>query len=117
MMQMSIFAKPTGRQLRNAGMAKVTLHNSAWAADATKLIEMEFQFLVVQSMFTGEDLHQWLEDAGLEAPDHPNAWSAVIGAQLRRWLKDGTIVQAGAITAHRPEAHGRLIRRYQKVAK
>ena len=117
MMQMSIFAKPTGRQLRDAGMKKVTLHNSPWAAQATKLIEMEFGFLVPTSLFTGEDLHQWLENAGLEEPDHPNAWSAVIGSQLRRWLKDGTIVQAGAINAHRPEAHSRLIRRYQKVAK
>lgn len=117
MMQLSIFKTATGRQLRDAGMARVTFHNSAWAGKATKAIEHEFQFLVVNSLFTGEDLHQWLEDGGLEEPEHPNAWSATIGAQLRRWLKDGTIVQAGAITAHRPEAHGRLIRRYQKVAK
>lgn len=117
MMQLSIFKKATGRQLRDAGMARVTFHNSAWAGKATKAMEHEFQFLVPTSLFTGEDLHKWLEDGGLEEPDHPNAWSSVIGSQLRRWLKDGTIVPAGAINAHRQEAHSRLIRRYQKVAK
>lgn len=117
MMQLSIFKTATGRQLRDAGMRRVTTHNSQWAAKAQKLIDQEFALLVPTSLFTGEDIHQWLDDAGLEQPEHPNAWAAVIGANCRRWLKDGSIEQAGAISASRPEAHSRLIRRYRKVAR
>ena len=116
MMQISMFKSATGRQLRDAGQKRVMTHNREWGRKAAKVIEAEFQYLVVTSLFTGEDLHQWADDAGLEQPDHPNAWSAITGSLLRAWLKSGRIEAAGAINASRPEAHSRLIRRYKKVA-
>jgi hypothetical protein len=115
MNQLSMFEPASGQQLRDSGMEQVTSHNADWSVMVTRLISEEFSALTPTSLFTGEDLHQLLEDRGVEEPAHVNAWAAVIGSQLRRWLKQGVIEQAGAITAQRPAAHSRLIRRYRKL--
>jgi len=104
----------TGAELRDAGMKRVIEHNADWAFLASTMLDQELNCLPVGTLFTGEDLHLILADRGLEEPMHVNAWAAAIGAKVRRWLRTGDIEQAGATTANRPAAHGRLIRRYRK---
>jgi len=113
--QIAMFEPVSGRELRDAGMFRVADHNSEWAAKAGKLIDERFDEFLPYSLFTGEDFHDWLQSKGIEEPEHPNAWSAVIGSTIRRWLKEGRVESAGAINAVRPSAHARLIRRYRKV--
>ena len=114
MTQLDMLDPATGSMLRDAGMEQVAEHNTDWSVNATRMLEEEFAKLMPTCLFTGEDLHQSLEERGLEEPLHANAWAAVIGKHLRRWLKAGLIEREGAITAHRPAAHCRLIQRYRK---
>lgn len=65
--------------------------------------------------FTGEDLRRYCEPH-VGVPHHPNAWSAVLGAMIRSWVKHRMVEAAGVTTAKDPKAHARLIRQYRTVA-
>ena len=119
MRQPDMFAAPraraAGRVLRETGKARVTgKTDPAWKAAVEAACEDWLRTSRPGWPFTGEDLRMECQ-CKVPQPHHPNAWSAVIGAVLRRWIAAGRVARSGATEASDPKAHARLIRTYRTV--
>ena len=105
-----------GRRLRDAEMQRVA-DNSA-AAWKSAVITFAIDWIncqSVQSAWTGEDIRLAAQAAGIAEPHHPNAWSSVIGGQIRNLLRYGVIEHIGIATGKDPKAHARKLMLYRKV--
>ena len=118
MIQRDLFRRPSGRVYRDAGMAQVSENAKDWADDVRAAAEYWLRKRDTGSHngFTSEILRVYLTEVrGLPEPHHHNAWSAVLGSLLRRWVKDRKIVCDGFVTSSNPSSHARAIRLYHKV--
>ena len=116
MVQREMFTPPSGKDLRDHGMALVESNALAWGDDIRAASEFWFRNLEPGHRFTSEMLRHYLTEVrGLSEPHHHNAWSAVLGSLLRRWVKNRKIVNEGFITSNVPSSHARAIRIYSKL--
>ncbi len=97
---------PTGRELRDAGIAKVESHNVEWKDRAYARVRSLRFVGGVGVELTGEDIKKYLRADGFEEPQHHNGWSALI----RRCVVTGLLADTGR-TAHAtlPGAHARRL--------
>lgn len=65
------------------------------------------------SFFMGEDLRVFALRNGLPQPAHPNAWGAMAGSVLRRWLRGGLVAQDGIDHAQSVGSHAHRYVRYR----
>ena len=82
-----LFGSTLGQILRDEGMAQVQDNAGEWRDLTRQRADEWIKSMPAGTIFTGEDIRLDLQDAGLEEPHHPNAWSAVIGGRIRVWLK------------------------------
>lgn len=109
-------ALSTGRARRNVGMRRVSENAGAqWRAAYTTAITRWFARTHRGEHFTSETLRSVAMLSGVGQPHHFNAWSAMAGAFLRRWMKSGEIVGAGTTHSTRPQAHATRAVRYRKA--
>ena len=91
-------AQPTlfdGKALKDAGIKKVSAHNSEWLAHARRMARLH---LWLNDTVDAD----WLRNAMLWEPTHPNAWGAV--------FKSGEFEPCGWKASTTPSCHGRMIR-------
>jgi hypothetical protein len=106
------FSTTLGQMLRDAGMAQVEGNAGEWRDKARQKVDEWINAMPQGHVFTGEDIRLDLQDAGLEEPHHPNAWSAVIGGRIRSWLKSNRIRIEGWKIGSDPKAHARRMVAY-----
>lgn len=95
-----------GKQGRDAGMANVSAAQpEEWRVRARREIERFFASVPKGREFKGEDIRLFCLLGGVGEPDHPNAWGAVLGAALRRELKDGRIRFIGTAYSEAGKSH------------
>jgi hypothetical protein len=104
-----------GRILRDKGMDQVSESAGEWKDAAGQMTDEWIEKVRTGVEFIGEDIRLDLQVAGLPSPHHHNAWSAVIGGRIRRWLKSGRIEVAGWAQGCDPKAHARRMVSYRKV--
>ena len=109
------FDAQLGRILRDEGMAQVSENAGEWREAVRRYVDIWFNETPQGAIFTGEDIRLELQDVGVDEPHHANAWSAVIGARIRTWLKTGQIQIDGWKAASDPKAHARRMMAYRKV--
>ena len=110
-----LFGSTLGQILRDEGMAQVEENSGSWKTTARERTEAWINSMPAGTVFTGEDIRLDLQDAGLEEPHHPNAWSAVIGGRIRVWLKSNRIQMDGWKPGADPKAHARRMIAYRVV--
>jgi len=116
MVQREMFPSPSGKALRDHHMNLVENNALAWGDDIRAASEFWFRNRKPGDAFTSEMLRHYLtEERGLDEPYHHNAWSAVLGNIMRRWVKERKAVPNGFITSSRPTSHARAIRIYVKL--
>jgi hypothetical protein len=108
-----LFGSTLGQILRDEGMAQVEENSGNWKTTARERTEAWINSMPAGTIFTGEDIRLDLQDAGLEEPHHPNAWSAVIGGRIRVWLKSNRIRMEGWKAGSDPKAHARRMIAYR----
>ena len=97
-------------------MAIVESNALAWGDDVRAASEFWFHHQESGYAFTSEMLRHYLtEERGLDEPYHYNAWSAVLGNIIRRWVKAKKARHNGFITSSRLTSHARAIRIYVKL--
>ena len=109
------FDAELGRILRDEGMAQVSENAGEWKDIAGQMLDAWIDTVYPNEEFTGEYVRRYLEEHDCPAPHHPNAWSAVIGGRLRKWLKAGRIKIEGWQQSSSPQAHARRVVLYKKV--
>ena len=96
-------------------MDEVLENTREWKYIAQDAIESWFDEIDVEDTFTGEDIRLSIRSS-IGEPHHYNAWSAVVGGRIRKWLKVEKIKIVASKLAVDPSSHGRGIRRYKKVS-
>jgi hypothetical protein len=105
-----------GRALRDQGVEQV-LDNAPeeWKERARPMLERWFEGLNVDGEFTGEDARvSIVSSVGL--PHHSNAWGAVFGGALRRWMRLGRVERVGIAQARDPISHASWVPTYRKTS-
>lgn len=83
-----LFSYAESAKARDIGVRQVSLNNPCFMSDALAYLKTH-RVLNRFEEFTGEDIRKWLGDAGL-APEHANAWGALILTAVRRKIIVGT---------------------------
>ena len=101
-------APPSGKQQRDAGIAKVLKTEQQWQEAALRLLEA---YAIGVDSFTVEDFRAWALHRLYQQPHHSNAWGALVRtAALRRIIvKTGVYVQATD-----PAARARIVALWRK---
>ncbi len=104
----------TGGQLRDEGMDRAASNSGDWKEAAKDSIYWWFRLLPPGMVFMGEDI-RFAVRGRVGEPHHHNAWSAVIGGRVRRWLKQGLIEVVGYAPCRDKTTHAHIVRQYRKV--
>ena len=105
-----------GRKLRDEGASRVEGNQpSDWRERYLLHADTFIRELGRGQMFAGEALRAHALSRGLDHPLHPNAWGAVAGGVLKRWLKAGVIENAGMMQATSAKSHAHHYRAYRKT--
>lgn len=105
-----------GGILRDTGIASLRSNiSSLWSADYQWATTKWFEGIAVGRTFSGEYLNRMARVHGVGKPHHPNAWSAMAGIQIKRWLKSGAIKIVGFEPCVRAQARARRAVTYVKV--
>ena len=108
----------TGSNLRDIGRQKVLESAALWSINTAEKLEHWLKFITQHQksrFFTGDDIRNHLIAIHTPEPHHPNAWSAIIGAAVKRWQKDNKIVHVGYDLSKRPSRHSAIIRIYKII--
>ena len=114
MYQESLFQD--GKQRKQGGMQRVTNNGLEWSERTGQKLDDWLSYVTRtrrSQFFTGDDMRNHLIGLHTPEPHHPNAWSAVMGAAVRRWLKEGKIEQVGYDVSKRPSRHSSIVRLYK----
>lgn len=99
-----------GEELRDEGIAAVTVPNRVWLDDALALFR---ERVPVDSVWIAPEVRQALCAAGLGEPTNPKAWGAFVGALYRRKLIEPTgQIRKSPI----PNQHAHPYREFVRVA-
>lgn len=114
MYQEPLFAN--GKKRSELGQKKVLETDPNWSIRTAEKLENWLAYIIRTNklpFFTGDDMRQHLIDTHTAEPHHPNAWSAVMGAAVRRWQKEGRIALVGFDLSKRPSRHASIVRIYK----
>jgi hypothetical protein len=107
-----------GKRLRDAGMQRVADNSKVdWKGAVIAFAIDWINRRPATECFTGEDIRLAAQAAGIEEPHHHNAWSSVIGGQIRSLLRYRVIECSGFATGKDPKAHARKLMLYRKAAR
>jgi len=106
--------RTNGEELRDRGMERVAENAGEWKYTAQAEIDGWFSETPEGEVFTGEDIRTAIQSVVGE-PHHHNAWSAVIGGRIRKWLAANLIEIEGTSLAKVEAAHARLMRQYRRT--
>jgi len=102
-----------GRRRRDEGMAAATTAAGDWAAVTRNTADQFLACCTPGTQFTGESVRWFIRTRIQIAPRHPNAWGAVVGGSIRRWLRLGRIKRIGIGQAHDPKSHASMLPLYE----
>jgi hypothetical protein len=104
-----------GRKRRDEGMAAAETAARDWSLVARATADHFLNGAPVGMQFTGESVRLFIKQRVQIGPRHPNAWGAVVGGSLRRWLRLGRVRRIGIGQAHDPKSHASMLPLYEVI--
>lgn len=97
-----------GKQLRDAGIERVTENNLTWMDTAMESLR---GWLSMNEIVTIERFRAWFLANGGEPPKHHNAW----GALARSAVSNQLLRRIGYVNARSPKTHAHPVAQYQST--
>jgi hypothetical protein len=106
----------TGKQLRDAAIARALSPQDEWIERYTEILLDWFEGRPDGYRFTGEKLRIAAREKGLGEPRHFNRWSAAARPLINGWLNERKLAITGRfVQAKMPATHAHALREYEKT--